>query len=39
MNLKEARSSERLMDETALFLHSKICELPEGKARVHPKTS
>jgi CheY-like chemotaxis protein len=31
MNLKEARSVERLLDETALFLHSDISKLPEPK--------
>jgi signal transduction histidine kinase/HAMP domain-containing protein/DNA-binding response OmpR family regulator len=31
MNLKEARSTERLLDETALFLHSDISKLPEPK--------
>jgi CheY-like chemotaxis protein len=31
MNLKEVRSPERLLDETALFLHCNINTLPEAK--------
>ena len=31
MNLKEARSIERLLDETALFLHCDLGRLPEAK--------
>jgi signal transduction histidine kinase/CheY-like chemotaxis protein/HAMP domain-containing protein len=31
MNLKEARSAERLLDECALFLHADINKLPEPK--------
>jgi signal transduction histidine kinase/DNA-binding response OmpR family regulator/HAMP domain-containing protein len=32
--LKDARSPARLLDETALFLHRRITELPEGKQRM-----
>ncbi len=31
MNLREARSPERLLDETALILHSNVMEMPESK--------
>jgi signal transduction histidine kinase/DNA-binding response OmpR family regulator len=31
MNLKEVRSPERLLDETALFLHSNMTQLPEAR--------
>jgi len=31
MNLKEVRSPERLLDETALLLHSQIATLPEAR--------
>ena len=31
MNLKEVRSPERLIDETALFLHSNVTKLPEAR--------
>ena len=31
MNLKEARSPERLVDEIALFLHSDINQMPEAR--------
>jgi CheY-like chemotaxis protein len=31
MNLKEVRSPERLLDETALFLHWRLDQLPEAK--------
>jgi HAMP domain-containing protein/CheY-like chemotaxis protein/signal transduction histidine kinase len=32
--IKDARSPERLLDETALFLHRVIAKLPEAKRRV-----
>jgi CheY-like chemotaxis protein len=32
--IKDARSPERLLDETALFLHRVISKLPEAKRRV-----
>jgi HAMP domain-containing protein/signal transduction histidine kinase/DNA-binding response OmpR family regulator len=31
MNLQEVRSPERLLDETALFLHSDMSRMPEGR--------
>ncbi len=31
MNLREARSPERLLDETALILHSDVAVMPESK--------
>ena len=31
MNLKEVRSPERLLDETALFLHCELSSMPETK--------
>jgi CheY-like chemotaxis protein len=31
MNLKEVRSPERLLDETALFLHQDVARLPEAR--------
>ena len=37
MNLKEARSPERLMDEAALFLHADIRSLPEDKRQTIQK--
>ncbi len=37
MNLKEVRSPERLLDETALFLHSDVAKLPEARRGVDPK--
>ena len=32
--LKEVQSPERLLDETALFLHRVIADLPEGKQQM-----
>jgi HAMP domain-containing protein/CheY-like chemotaxis protein len=32
--IKDARSPERLLDETALFLHRVTADLPEGKRRI-----
>jgi CheY-like chemotaxis protein len=32
--LKDVRSPERLLDETALFLHRAIADLPEGKQQM-----
>ena len=32
--LKDVQSPERLLDETALFLHRVIADLPEGKRRM-----
>jgi len=32
--IKDARSPERLLDETALFLHRVTAQLPEGKRRM-----
>jgi CheY-like chemotaxis protein/signal transduction histidine kinase/HAMP domain-containing protein len=32
--IKDARSPERLLDETALFLHRVTANLPEGKRRI-----
>jgi CheY-like chemotaxis protein len=32
--IKDVRSPERLLDETSLFLHRVIGELPEGKRRI-----
>jgi HAMP domain-containing protein/CheY-like chemotaxis protein/signal transduction histidine kinase len=32
--LKDVQSPERLLDETALFLHRVVSELPEGKRRM-----
>jgi hypothetical protein len=37
MNFKEVRSLERLLDETALFLHCDIARLPEAKLQVIQK--
>jgi CheY-like chemotaxis protein/HAMP domain-containing protein/signal transduction histidine kinase len=35
--LKDVQSPERLLDETALFLHRVIAELPEGKRKMIEK--
>ena len=32
--LKDVQSPERLLDETALFLHRVVAELPEAKRRM-----
>jgi signal transduction histidine kinase/CheY-like chemotaxis protein/HAMP domain-containing protein len=37
MNLREVRSSERLLDETALFLHCEMAKLPEAKRGIIQK--
>jgi len=37
MNLREARSLERLLDETTLFLHCDVSRLPEAKRQALEK--
>ena len=39
MNLKEVRSQERLLDETALFLHCESDALPEADAGARSRNS